>query len=558
MRSLRLLHAVPLFGLAALLSGCPETGIVCRNETSRCGQSCADFRSDQRNCGACGVACQTGQVCQDSRCVCQAGAIACSGQCVVLATDPNNCGACGKACAADELCELGTADGGGCVKDCTVGTQVRCGNSCVDLQKDPNHCGACGAGCENSQSCHAGKCTYDLVAACFGSGQVRGLHAQNGFVGPLEPLGTGPQSLAAYDQALLAVDGIDRRLYQAKLRSEGGKAFGPLGLSNRVGAVANQVVVDAPYVYVVNSSSGTLQVLKRVAAPVALSDGGVDPVVAGGGVLDGGVLLATVAELGFGANTFPQGVAKAAGALWVPLYGGFGASGAAAGQKVRRVDISNPDSPQLAETVDLSSLDLKPFDGGAPVARPYSIIASGNQLLVALNNLNPDTYAPEGPGLLAKIDATTRAVTALDLGGDKCLNPLWMALSGADVVVACGGAGSYDPVTYALASVEKAGVVLVDQAGARKAAWAPSCPADAGLPDGGTSCPPILPSRFALAEGKVWLGDQNGGRLFVLEVGASSLTELRGYAGSAGAPIQACGLDPVTGIANVSDVLAVP
>jgi hypothetical protein len=106
--------------------------------------------------------------------------------------------------------------------------------------------------------------------------------------------------------------------------------------------------------------------------------------------------------------------------------------------------------------------------------------------------------------------------------------------------------------------VEKAGVVLVDLAGKRKASWDAVCPANAGLDDGGTTCPPILPSRFAMADGKAWLGDQNGGRLFVLEVGASTITERRGYAGTGGGPIQACGPDPITGIANVADVLAVP
>lgn len=566
----RSLLAVPLLLLAALLTGCPETGIVCRAGTTRCGQGCADLKADGRNCGACGVACQTGQVCQPraddetlGECVCQAGATNCSGQCVVLATDPNNCGACGRACAQDELCEVqvgdaGTVTGSQCVKDCTVGTQVRCGQSCINLQTDPNHCGACNAGCSDSQSCHAGKCTYDVVAACFTSGQVRGLQAQSGFVGPLEDMGTAPQSLAAYGEALLAVDGLDRRLYQARLASVGGKAFAPLGYINRVEAVPNQVLVDPPYVYVINSQSGTLQVLKKD-APDVPTDAGEDPIIVDGGLLAGGVRLETVASLAFGPNTYPQAAAKLGNALWVPLYGGFGASGAAAGQSVKKVDLTNPEAPAVVDTVDLSALDLKPFDGGAPVPRPYSIIASGNQLLVALNNLNPDTYVPEGPGLLAKIDATTKATQVLDLGADKCLNPIWMAMAGTDVVVACAGNGVYDFVTFSLVSVEKAGVVVVDLAGNRKAVWEAACPADAGtLADGGAACAPVLPSRFAVADGKVWLGDQNGGRLFVLDVSDAGVAERRGYAGSAGGPIQACGADPITGIANVADVLAVP
>jgi hypothetical protein len=559
-----------LLGLIPLLTACPETGIVCRNGTVRCGQGCVDTLADQRNCGACGVACQNGQICQSNEdpegargvCVCQPGAKDCNGQCVVLATDPNNCGVCGKACATDELCELQPSDGGPlsskCVKDCTVGTQVRCGSSCVNLQTDALHCGACGAACSNSQTCHAGKCSYDVVAACFSSGQVRGLEAQSGFVGPLESMGTAPQSLATYGTTLLAVDGLDRRLYQARLEALGGHAFGALGYVNRVGAVPNQVLVDAPYVYVINSQSGTLQVLKRD-APDLGSDAGPDPIVVDGGELDGGVRLATIGSIDFGPNTFPQAGVKVGNALWVPLYGGFGGSGADAGQSVKKVDLTNPANPQVVDTVDLKGINLKAFDGGAPVPRPYSIIASGNQLLVALNNLNPDTYVPEGPGLIAKIDATTKAVTVLDLGADKCLNPIWMGLNGSDVVVACAGNGVYDFVTFSLVSVEKAGMVLIDLAGNRKAVWEASCPADAGtLADGGASCVPILPSRFAVSGGKAWLGDQNGGRLFVFDVAANALTERRGYAGSAGGPIQACGVDAITGIANVSDVLAVP
>ena len=249
---------------------------------------------------------------------------------------------------------------------------------------------------------------------------------------------------------------------------------------------------------------------------------------------------------------------KVGASLWVPLYGGFGASGAAAGQKVLRIDISTPTAPVIvaSDTVNLSTVNLKPFDGGAPVARPYAIISHLGNVYVALNNLNPDTYAPEGPGLLAKINPATRAVTIIDLGGDKCLNPLWLASDGTHLIASCGGAAIYNgPPNYELLSTDKSGMVLLDSSDVRQSTWTPSCPLAA---DGGAGCAPILVGRFALSQGRVYIGDQNGGRVFVLDITGNSLGERRGYRGDAGAAISACAVDPITRIANVSDVLAVP
>ena len=61
-----------------------------------------------------------------------------------------------------------------------------------------------------------------------------------------------------------------------------------------------------------------------------------------------------------------------------------------------------------------------------------------------------------------------------------------------------------------------------------------------------------------MSNGRVYVGDQNGGRLFVLDVAGTTLSERRGYFGDAGAAISVCTPDPITGIGNVSDVLVVP
>lgn len=524
-----------------LLPGCPDTGIICATGTVRCGQGCIDPNADAKNCGTCGSACRSGQVCVGADCVCAAGTFSCGGECVVRENDPKNCGACGNRCAATEVCEASI-----CRQQCAAASPTNCAGACVNTSTNANHCGACGAACENSQSCHASRCTYDLVAACFSSGQVVGLQYGSEFRGPRESLGTAPQSLAAIEGVLLALDGIDQRLYQAQLKSVGGHAFARLGSAVTTANAPNQVITDGQYVFVANAGAGSVQAIRNYGA--TFPDGGA--------AADGGLALVTVHELQLGPNTYPQGMARVGTGLWVPLYGGLGATGAAAGQKVVRIDVTNPALMVKSDTVDLSTLNLQPFDGGTPVARPFAILAHRGSVYVALNNLNPDTYVPEGPGLLAKINPTTKAVSVIDLGGDKCLNPGWLASDGVNLLVSCMGGAVYSgPPSYALVSTEKAGVVLLDQNDVRQAAWEPRCPAGA---DGGAGCTPILPSRMAISGGRAYVGDQNGGRIFVLDIGANTLGERRGYFGDAGAAISACAPDPVTGIANVSDILAVP
>ncbi len=518
-----------------LLSACPQLGVVCKEGTIRCGNGCADPTSDAKNCGSCGIACGADQVCSASTCACRAGTTDCAGTCAVTASDAKNCGSCGHACASGEVCEAGECKGG-----CALGTSLKCGASCVDAATDPSHCGDCTTVCGAGQSCHAGKCAWDVVLACFTSGQVAGLQAGSELRGPLSDLGSGPAALALAGNVLLAADGTDARLVQASF-----PALTSLGRSNTTGQVPNQVVVDGTTVYVINSQSGTLQVLQP-------GDGGV---VEDGGTQ--GLALATVAELPLGANTWPEGIAKLGTDLWIPLYGGFGGAAAAAGQKVVKVSVADPKNPTVADTVDLASVNLLPFDGGTSVARPWAIVTHKGALYVALNNLDPDTYAPSGPGLLARIDPTTKAVTTVNLGADACLNPQWLASDGTRLVVSCGGAPQYDS-SYAVVSTDKAGLVLVDSSDARAGTWSAACPASAALPDGGTTCRPVMPGRFALRDGRVYLGDQNAGRLFVLDVTDAGFTERRGYASDAGLPVQACPVSAISGKGNVSDVLAVP
>ena len=64
---------------------------------------------DSKNCGACGTACKTGEVCSKGACkkMCGSGLAICGFACTSLQTDAKNCGACGTVCAANKTCSSG-------------------------------------------------------------------------------------------------------------------------------------------------------------------------------------------------------------------------------------------------------------------------------------------------------------------------------------------------------------------------------------------------------------------------------------------------------------------
>jgi len=521
------LTVVSLFA-SVLLMACPPTGVVCKPGTAPCGNGCIDPSADRRNCGACGNTCGAEQDCLASKCECRPGTTLCDGSCVNTDFDPKNCHSCGVACAVGEVCEAGA-----CKVSCSLGV-TQCGSSCVDVSSDESHCGACGSVCAQGQQCQAGVCDYEVVAACYWSGQLVGFDPATGVKGPLSDVGSNPAALARFGTTVLSADGMDRRLYAALPT-----ASGEYALTNRAvttGAVPNQVLVDRPFAYVVNAGSGTVSVLREGA------DGGV---LALDGGVEGTLTLGTIAEVALGMNTFPQGVAKVGSQLWVPLYGGYGADAADAGQELVKIDVSNPAAPTLAGRVSLKNENLHPFDGGTPVARPWAITAKNGKVYVALNNLNPDTYAPEGPGLVARVDATNDTVTIIDLGASDCLNPQWVGVVGNSVAVSCGGLITYSP-SFAVESVTAAGVVVLDAADVKlPMAWSSSttCVADAG------SCMPMMPGRFAVSGSQVLLSDQNGGRVVTLQVSATGVTAV-------GSPLDVCPVSSTTGVANVADLLS--
>ncbi|HUU01048.1 MAG TPA: MopE-related protein [Myxococcota bacterium] len=77
-----------------------------------------------------------------------------------LQSDPDNCGECGWACRTEQVCDLGECD-----SECGPG-RSNCNRACLDTSSDLENCGACGARCDlpnAAQRCTEGQC---LLVAC--------------------------------------------------------------------------------------------------------------------------------------------------------------------------------------------------------------------------------------------------------------------------------------------------------------------------------------------------------------------------------------------------------
>ena len=526
-----------LLGFAAgtLVPACQSSAVNCTAGTSRCGAGCADFRTDSLNCGACGVACQSLQICQGSACQCRPGSVPCGASCVITMSDRQNCGGCGTACQPTELCELGH-----CVPQCTMPGLTSCAGGCVNLQSDTLNCGECGKACLAGQSCRAGSCASDVIAACVSTASVVGIQAIADVAGSSVGFGSAPQALASLRGVLLEGDRADLKLEQMRLED-----FGVLTNVNDAGFSPNHILVDDPYLYIVNGNAfadaggapnSTLQVLQR-------SEGD-------GGLGDAGLALSTIATLSFSAGDPPQAVTKLGSNLYIPLFLG----------EVAEVDVSNPAAPRLVRTFDLRTLNLMPFDAGVPTfTRPLGIATYLGAVYVALRNVD-SADSPGGPGLLARLNLATGTAEAIALPngapndggtpGSTCLTAYWLgtaADAGNTLYVSCNGRTQRD-AGY-LTSVDSSGAVAISVDGGM-AMWSGGC-------DAGVACVPAIPRRFAVVANRVYLGDELG-RVFVLENVDGGFVERRGYnSAPGGLPIPAC-TSSTSGSAIVNDIIAVP
>jgi hypothetical protein len=142
-------------------------GALCEPGRLACGTRCVDVRGDHLNCGACGVVCPAGQVCAFGRCLAQTpcppgtGNANVAGDCMLLPTDAFQCNNRG-ACGASRVCNYGPAGAGlalaYCDASCAPGLR-QCGRECVNVQLSVYHCGACGNVCAPNQLCVEGRCS---------------------------------------------------------------------------------------------------------------------------------------------------------------------------------------------------------------------------------------------------------------------------------------------------------------------------------------------------------------------------------------------------------------
>ncbi|PIV99657.1 MAG: hypothetical protein COW42_10320 [Deltaproteobacteria bacterium CG17_big_fil_post_rev_8_21_14_2_50_63_7] len=158
-------------------------------EYAQCGGVCTNIKIDENACGDCTTSCGTGEKCFNGTCTveetfcdawggCNEYSLCCysAGGCVdswTLKTDENNCGGCGVACARGDRCLNGicTTPSSACGMGCNAPRLFCCddglgGGTCVDewqFESDPDNCGGCGIVCGTNESCQNFECRCPSV-----------------------------------------------------------------------------------------------------------------------------------------------------------------------------------------------------------------------------------------------------------------------------------------------------------------------------------------------------------------------------------------------------------
>ncbi len=165
----------------------PNTYYGCLNNTCghlKCAVNFGNCDGDLENgcetplntndhCGTCDP-CGAGQECRLNKdnayeCMCPPGLSYCFRECVDLGSDARNCGACGVACNSFSEFSIGVCTHGICTRECVTG-RADCNRNPADecevnINSDPQNCGGCGIVCDAvaGQACAGGRCT---VEAC--------------------------------------------------------------------------------------------------------------------------------------------------------------------------------------------------------------------------------------------------------------------------------------------------------------------------------------------------------------------------------------------------------
>jgi hypothetical protein len=79
--------------------------------------------------------------------------VKCDNTCADLRTDSKNCGFCGTVCPGGKFCLNGQ-----CMQTCSSG-QTSCPDGCFNLQSHARHCGSCLNSCPLGLICYNGQCT---------------------------------------------------------------------------------------------------------------------------------------------------------------------------------------------------------------------------------------------------------------------------------------------------------------------------------------------------------------------------------------------------------------
>jgi hypothetical protein len=127
----------------------------CAVTLTACAGACVDVKTDNANCGGCGIACTGGRTCTLGVCGCPLGTEECGDPavCVNTTNNPNNCGACDKACDKGQICGAGDCKCPGGFESCPVAGG---GDQCTNTQVDKKNCGQCGTVCNGA--CVKGMC----------------------------------------------------------------------------------------------------------------------------------------------------------------------------------------------------------------------------------------------------------------------------------------------------------------------------------------------------------------------------------------------------------------
>jgi hypothetical protein len=182
MTAFRSLWCALSLALFALLPACGDEpgangSAVCAIGQTSCEAGCVDTQIDLANCGGCNLVCPAAATCSTGAChdangaivpaivaaptSCPTGQLLCDAMCIDPASTDEHCGACGVVCGAGQVCDLGACReiGLGCPAGRTL-----CGDECVDLTSDAAHCGSCDGSC-GSGTCVAGACSCRLPEA---------------------------------------------------------------------------------------------------------------------------------------------------------------------------------------------------------------------------------------------------------------------------------------------------------------------------------------------------------------------------------------------------------